>query len=255
MTIEINILLVCFLGAFSTFFSGFGLGTMLLPVFSLYFPLEVAILMTAVVHFGHSIFKVLLMANRINFSLFKKFGITALLGALVGALLLAFVGSLGTIYRIQIIEVREVSYVAFFVACLMMVFVYFEWKQIRFTFSSRSFFLPIGGFISGFFGGFSGHQGALRSAFLSKINMDKYQFVATSAFISFIIDFARISVYVKDTDFQSLDLNLISFGLIGAFLGSILGKKYLEKISYMWIQRLIAFFLILMSLLILTGII
>lgn len=34
-------------------------------------------------------------------------------------------------------------------------------------------YLPIGGFMSGFFGGLSGHQGALRSAFLIKCGLKR----------------------------------------------------------------------------------
>jgi hypothetical protein len=51
-------------------------------------------------------------------------------------------------------------------ALLMMVFALFELLPSlrKLTFSNRH--LVIGGLLSGFFGGFSGHQGALRSAFL-----------------------------------------------------------------------------------------
>jgi uncharacterized protein len=34
-----------------TFFSGFGLGTILVPVFTLFFPIEIAIALTAIVIF------------------------------------------------------------------------------------------------------------------------------------------------------------------------------------------------------------
>lgn len=47
-----------------TLFSGFGLGTILMPVFALFFPLPLAISATAVVHFANNIFKFGLMAHR-----------------------------------------------------------------------------------------------------------------------------------------------------------------------------------------------
>ena len=40
-----------------TLFSGFGLGTLLMPVFALFFPLEVAVGATAIVHLANSLFK------------------------------------------------------------------------------------------------------------------------------------------------------------------------------------------------------
>lgn len=39
--------------------------------------------------------------------------------------------------------------------------------------------LPLGGLLSGFFGGLSGNQGALRSAFLLKAGLSKEAFIAT----------------------------------------------------------------------------
>jgi len=38
-------------------------------------------------------------------------------------------------------------------------------------------YLPLGGLLSGFFGGLSGHQGALRSAFLIKSGLSKESFI------------------------------------------------------------------------------
>jgi hypothetical protein len=51
------IVAVALLGAFLSFYSGFGLGTLLLPAFSLLFPLPVAIASTAVVHMLNNVFK------------------------------------------------------------------------------------------------------------------------------------------------------------------------------------------------------
>ncbi len=39
-----------------TLFSGFGLGTLLMPAFALFFPVEVAVEATAVVHLANNIF-------------------------------------------------------------------------------------------------------------------------------------------------------------------------------------------------------
>jgi uncharacterized protein len=58
--------------------------------------------------------------------------------------------------------------------------------------------LPLGGLISGFFGGLSGHQGAVRSVFFSKAKIDKESFIATGIIISFMIDITRLSVYAVD---------------------------------------------------------
>ena len=47
-----------------TLFSGFGLGTVLMPVFALFFPLPTAIAATAVVHLANNLFKAGLMGKQ-----------------------------------------------------------------------------------------------------------------------------------------------------------------------------------------------
>lgn len=48
---------VAFVVSGVTLFSGFGLGTVLMPTFALFFPLPVAIAATAVVHLANNVFK------------------------------------------------------------------------------------------------------------------------------------------------------------------------------------------------------
>ena len=51
-------LIVCvasLLASALTLFSGFGLGTLLMPVVALFFPLELAIAMTAIVHLANNV--------------------------------------------------------------------------------------------------------------------------------------------------------------------------------------------------------
>ena len=52
----ILISLAAFLTAILTFFSGFGLGTILMPVFAIFFPIDIAIALTGVVHFANNLF-------------------------------------------------------------------------------------------------------------------------------------------------------------------------------------------------------
>jgi len=55
--------LTAFLASIGTFFSGFGLGTLLMAALLLYFPPELAIVFTALVHFANSSLNVLLNRN------------------------------------------------------------------------------------------------------------------------------------------------------------------------------------------------
>lgn len=63
---NIEYLIICitsFLISIITLFSGFGLGTVLMPVFAIFFPLPVAIASVAVVPFTNNLFKALLVGK------------------------------------------------------------------------------------------------------------------------------------------------------------------------------------------------
>ena len=60
------IAIVAFLAALLTFFSGFGLGTILTPVMLIFFPPEIAISLTGIVHFCNNIFKLSIIGNQFN---------------------------------------------------------------------------------------------------------------------------------------------------------------------------------------------
>ena len=65
-----------------TFFSGFGLGTLLMPVFALFFPIDIAIVSTAVVHLTNNIFKFFLIKKHIRWDIVWRFGIPALVSSI-----------------------------------------------------------------------------------------------------------------------------------------------------------------------------
>jgi uncharacterized membrane protein YfcA len=71
-----------------TLFSGFGLGTLLMPAFALFFPVEIAVGATAVVHLANNIFKAVLVGRKADFGIVLKFALPAAAAAVLGALLL-----------------------------------------------------------------------------------------------------------------------------------------------------------------------
>lgn len=88
-------LIVCIaslLASSFTLFSGFGLGTLLMPVVVLFFPLELAIAMTAIVHLANNLFKIGLLGRKADSSVLLRFGLPAIAAAFVGAALLTYLG-------------------------------------------------------------------------------------------------------------------------------------------------------------------
>src|SRR3972149_9319644 len=87
-----------------TLFSGFGLGTLLMPVFALFFPVEVAVASTAIVHLCNNLFKVALVGRNADWGVFVRFALPAALAGIVGALLLTYVTGLAPLGRYSLGE-------------------------------------------------------------------------------------------------------------------------------------------------------
>ena len=93
------IALAALLASCLTLFSGFGLGTLLMPVVAIFFPLDVAIAMTAMVHFANNIFKLGLLGLNADRGVILRFGVPAIIAALLGALLLARLSHLAPLHE------------------------------------------------------------------------------------------------------------------------------------------------------------
>jgi uncharacterized membrane protein YfcA len=88
----------------------------------------------------------------------------------------------------------------------------------------------IGGALSGFSAGLLGTGGAIRGLTMAAFNMEKSVFIATSAFIDFMIDFSRTLVYYKNGYIHDHDLIYVPFLLVIGLLGTYIGKKILVYI-------------------------
>src|SRR5688500_8092858 len=161
------VIVVTFIAAGLTFFSGFGLGTLLLPTFALFFPAEHAVALTAIVHFLNGLFKLGLVGRHANLGVVVRFGVPAILASLLGAALLVWLSGIEPLATYRILgRDAQLTPVKLVVGGLLLVLGLADLfpRSQGLSFSPR--FLPLGGALSGFFGGLSGMQGALRSAFL-----------------------------------------------------------------------------------------
>lgn len=155
--------IVALLTAGVTLFSGFGLGTILMPAFALFFPVPLAIAATAVVHLANNIFKFGLMAKQADWPVVARFGVPAAMAAIVGASLLTWFDRMPVVASYTIGgSVYEITVVKAVIGVLIVVFALLElWPRFQ-TLAFPPRWLALGGVLSGFFGGLSGNQGALR---------------------------------------------------------------------------------------------
>ncbi|MBI3311949.1 MAG: sulfite exporter TauE/SafE family protein [Candidatus Omnitrophica bacterium] len=241
------ICLASFLASGLTLFSGFGLGTLLMPVMALFFPLTTAIALTAIVHLLNNLFKLVLLGKKADQKVLLRFGIPAVLSAPIGAWFLFVLADLPSMARYHLWGAeRVVTPVKCAVAVLMAGFAAMELLP---RFQKLSFpvrFLPLGGIVTGFFGGLSGHQGAFRSAFLIRSGLPKESFIATGVVTAVLVDFSRIFVYAGHFQKESWGAapGLLAAATLSAFAGAWLAARFLHKVTLRWIQILIAVLLV-----------
>ncbi|MBA3956799.1 MAG: sulfite exporter TauE/SafE family protein [Parachlamydiaceae bacterium] len=262
---NIEYLIICitsFLISIITLFSGFGLGTVLMPVFAIFFPLSVAIASVAVVHLANNLFKAFLVGKYAKTSVVIKFGIPAALAAALGAYLLSFFSNWPPIssYHLNGLDFK-ITIIGIIVGSIVMFSSIFELVP---RFSRLSFdqeYIPLGGAISGFFGGVSGNQGILRSAFLIKSGLSKEEFIGTGVLCSIIVDVIRILVYGWAVYTQKLTepfsqnmIGIVTAACITAFLGSYIGSKLTHKITFRMLQLIVGSMLLILGFAITIGV-
>ncbi|NOR19860.1 MAG: TSUP family transporter, partial [Xanthomonadales bacterium] len=246
MNAYLTVSLAALLAAGLTMYSGFGLGTLLLPVFALFFPAEVAVVATALVHGANNVFKASLLGRHADRAVVLRFGLPAIAAAVVGAMALAWFAQSGSSINIEVNQaVFEITPVKLIIGLLMIGFAVIDLHPRFRNIAFERRYLPLGGVFSGFFGGLSGHQGALRSAFLAKAGLSTQGFVGTNAVIGLLVDLTRIFVYAtlfvtaggKLADFHAWPL--VITGTLSAFCGVLIGKRFLHKVTMSSVQTLV----------------
>jgi len=252
---------VAFLSAALTLFSGFGLGTILLPAFAVFFPLPVAVAATAVVHLLNNLFKLAMLGRHADRDAVLRFALPGIAAAFAGALVLGALAEQEPLGRWTLGSHEfRVTPLGLVMGLLIVVFAIVELspRLSRITFPRR--WLPLGGLLSGFFGGLSGHQGALRTAFLLRLGLPKEAFLATGIVAAVLIDLVRTATYAAEGWQQRFAGHdgmwaSVAVGTLAAFAGSYLGRRLLHKVTLRGIQLLVGGLLMLLGAGIAAGVV
>jgi uncharacterized membrane protein YfcA len=243
----ILVALVAFGAALLTLFSGFGLGTLLLPAFAALegIRIEVAVAATAVVHLVNNLFKVVLLGRHAVPWIVVAFGLPAALASFLGAKVLLGLDA----------ELARVV-----VGLLIVVFALLELNPRTGKLALPRSLLPLGGLLSGFVGGLSGLQGAIRSAFLLRFSLTREQFLGTGICCAIVIDAARLAVYGGGAlggqlgQLRGIGAEL-AIGIAAAIAGSWAGSRLVKKVTIGALHQFVGVLLVVLGAGIAVGVV
>ncbi len=190
-------------------------------------------------HAANNLFKLALLHPHVRGSVVLRFGLPAVGAAFVGAALLGGLAAREPILTWSIgVRAAEITPVKLVMGVLIVGFAVVELVPDLSKPRVSPGWLPLGGLISGFFGGLSGHQGAFRAAFLAPLGLSPSEFAATQAVLACLVDAARLSVYGVGFALASGSLieggvrwSLVAFASACAFAGAVLGRRLLPSVT------------------------
>lgn len=202
---------------------GFGSSVFFVPIANFYFDFQSVLGLTAIFHLSSNLSKIVLFKKGLDKRLLLTIGVPSVIFVVIGGLLSSALDSF-------LLEI----FLGVLLVGLSLLFI------IR-----RSLTIPpnnrnaiIGGSFSGFSAGLLGTGGAIRGLTMASFNLEKSVFVATSAFIDFMIDFSRAFVYYENGYIHSHDLKYVPFLFVIGIVGTYLGKKVLARIPQSKFRRI-----------------
>lgn len=250
---------VAFLASGLTLYSGFGLGTILLPAFAVLFPAELAVAATAVVHLLNNLFKAALVRRHADWRVVLRFGLPAIPAAVLGGWLLTRLGGTARVFEWRWGEaVHGPTAAGCVIGAAMIGFALLELQPWFQKLSAPPRLLPLGGVAVGLIGGLTGQQGALRSMFLLRCRLDASAYIATGVMIAVLVDLARLPAYAAGLDATAIDASewrLIGFATACAFAGAWLGARHLRKATIGAVRAVVATLMIAIGAALLTGLV
>lgn len=220
--------------------SGFGASVFLVPLASIFFDLQTALVLSSIVFIFSSVSKIFLFRNHLDWTLIWKIGIPSVAFTIIGAYL-------NDKWSLKYAELAMGIFLIFFaITCLVKENLQLKTDNIN----------SIGaGVTSGFLTGFIGTGGAVRGAALSAFNLPKNVFVSTSASIDLGGDISRTVVYIANGYLNRNYYWYIPLFLVLAWLGTFLGKKILNHIPQSIFKKVVLIFIVLIGTFMIFGII
>ncbi len=223
MNLKESFLLLALVAEIIGTIGGFGSSVFFVPLGNFYFDFYTVLGLTAVFHLSSNLSKIFLFKKGLNKFLLLYIGAPSVVFVILG-------GYLSKIVKSDYLEV----FLGVFLIALALLFL-IKKKLVIKAEKKESI---IGGSLSGLTAGLLGTGGAIRGLTMAAFNLEKSVFIATSAFIDFMIDFSRTIVYYQNGYIGSEEIKYVPFLFIIGLVGTFLGKKILNYIPQSKFKRI-----------------
>ena len=213
--------------------AGFGSSVFFVPLAGLFLDFHTVLVLTSILHVFSNAAKLILFGRHVRLRLLLLFGVPSVCLVIVGAYLSA---------RLQF-RITELMLGLFLISFSLLLFLQPTAKLPPRPWNAISF-----GGLAGFLAGLIGTGGAIRGLALTAFDLEKGNFVATSAAIDSGVDFSRMLIYMQNGYLQSEFYWYVPGLLAMAFVGSYIGKLALGKIEQKNFRRIVLLLIFLIGL-------
>lgn len=204
--------------------AGFGSSVFFVPLAGLLFGFHEVLALTSILHVFSNAAKLVLFGRHVRLRLLLLIGIPSICFVILGAYL-------STQLEFKLTELL--------LGLFLIAFSFFLFFKPAVKLSQNAFNAITAGGIAGFLAGLIGTGGAIRGLALTAFDLEKGNFVATSAAIDTGVDFSRMIIYLRN-GYLTPDFYWYVPGLlVMAFAGSYVGKLALNKIEQKSFRKIV----------------
>jgi uncharacterized membrane protein YfcA len=206
--------------------AGFGIGSILTPLASLWIDARLAVAAVSIPHLVGTALRFWLLKGHVDRRVMWSFGLASAAGGVLGALLQRGASD---------------EWLMLLLAMLLLFVAVSELTGMARRLVFRGRLAWIAGAASGLLGGLVGNQGGLRSAALLNFRLSRDSFVATATVIGLFVDVARMPIYFWRAGGELLEIrSMVVASTIGVVIGTLAGGATLRRIPEAWFRRIVA---------------
>lgn len=217
---------------------GFGSSLFFVTLSQFFFDMQTVLALTGLLHVFSNSAKIVLFRKTLDWKLVLLLGVPSIAFAISGAYLAAEV---------------DLTNAKLFLGLFLIAFSIFFFIKPDFKLTANTSNALAGGTVAGFLAGFIGTGGAIRGLVLTSFQLEKSLLVGTSAAIDFGVDLTRTMVYLNNDFLKSEQYVYIPLLILASFMGSYIGKVWVERISQETFKKVLLGLVALMGVLLVAG--